>query len=147
MSEEIEIIVPPKYFLNDCIQLLNSFSLPTSDVEKHFSNFRIFELKGVLLGVIGVELYPPYALLRSLAIKPEWQNKGLASNLVDLCLEIWPTEEKITEIYLLTQTAQKFFEQKGFQIVERDVVPKEIQETEEFMHACPKSAIVMMKKF
>jgi amino-acid N-acetyltransferase len=46
---------------------------------------------------------------------------------------------------LLTETAPGYFETKGYQQITRADVPEEVQQSSEFSHVCPQSAIVMKK--
>ena len=46
---------------------------------------------------------------------------------------------------MLTIDAERFFEGQGFAIVEREVVPDSIRQTDEFSDLCPDTAYLMMK--
>jgi len=48
-------------------------------------------------------------------------------------------------MYLLTTTAEAFFELLGFRRIERHAAPPEIQRSAEFSSLCPSSATVMAK--
>jgi len=48
-------------------------------------------------------------------------------------------------LYLLTTTAESFFQNFGYRTVERSLVPDLIQETVEFSSLCPDDATVMKK--
>lgn len=49
-------------------------------------------------------------------------------------------------LYLLTDTAEAFFERLGYTRVARETVPLGIQQTEEFSSLCPDDAAVMKKE-
>jgi amino-acid N-acetyltransferase len=52
----------------------------------------------------------------------------------------------LTTLYLLTQTAEKYFEKKGFEKIARDQTPHEVQQSKEFSHLCPSTAVAMKKQ-
>jgi len=51
----------------------------------------------------------------------------------------------ISDMYLLTETADKYFSKKGYHPINRDEVPTEVKASSEFSYVCPVSAIVMKK--
>lgn len=127
------------------IELLTAENLPTVDLPEVLENFLIAKENSVLIGVAGLEIYGNYGLLRSLAVSRNYRNKGIAGKLLQQ-IEIMAAEKSITEIYLLTETASGYFEQKEYQKIDRAAVPAEIMKSSEFSHVCPVSAIVMKKK-
>jgi amino-acid N-acetyltransferase len=52
----------------------------------------------------------------------------------------------IQALYLFTETASDFFHHKGYERVDRAEVPEAVQQSSEFSHVCPQSALVMRKK-
>ena len=52
----------------------------------------------------------------------------------------------VAEIYLLTNTAERFFERVGYQRMPRDSAPAAIRTTQEFAALCPASAALMRKR-
>jgi amino-acid N-acetyltransferase len=51
----------------------------------------------------------------------------------------------IKTLYLLTMTAADFFLKIGYQVTQKDKVPKSIEKTEEFKNVCPVSAACLCK--
>jgi amino-acid N-acetyltransferase len=49
------------------------------------------------------------------------------------------------QLVLLTETAQPFFVQLGYQVIERDDAPGEVKRSAEFASLCPASAVCMTK--
>lgn len=127
------------------IELLTAEKLPTIDLPEVLENFLVAKENSVLIGVAGLEIYGNYGLLRSLAVSHNYRNKGIAGKLLQQ-IEIMAAEKSITQIYLLTETASEYFEQKDYQKIDRTTVPVEIMKSSEFSHVCPVSAIVMKKK-
>lgn len=122
--------------------LLKDSSLPLDGVPQSLDGFVVAESNGALVGVAGLESCCDNALLRSVAVRPEWRSKGLGRSLVERIIA--EAEQRgIHGLYLLTTTAEHYFPSFGFQTVARDAVPADVRETEEFRSACPASATTM----
>lgn len=123
-------------------QLLTKNKLPTDDLsEPEVTMFCLHKGKQ-LIGTIGIEKYDSMGLLRSMAVIDEFKNQGFGGKILMHFLN-WCQEEGIKELFLLTTTAERFFEKHGFYKIHRSSVPLEIQKTREFKDICPSSAIVM----
>jgi len=126
--------------------LLRECHLPTADLsESHLEHFFARRNGDALEGVVGLELYPPYALLRSLAVAPSERGRGIGRQLV-MEAERHAREHGAREIYLLTTTAERFFARAGYESVPRNDAPSAIRETSEFATVCPASAALMRKR-
>ena len=126
-------------------QLLSACGLPQEDITpEHLHHYWIFREKKQLIGVIGLEVLRPSALLRSLAIDPLFRNQGLGSQLTHQA-ENYAESLKIEALYLLTTTAEGFFAKRGYQKVLRESTPDQIQRTAEFRSMCPVTAVCMVK--
>ena len=126
--------------------LLKQCQLPTADLsESHLEHFFARRNGDALEGVVGLELYPPYALLRSLAVAPSERGRGIGRQLV-MEAERRAREHGAREIYLLTTTAERFFARAGYELVPRNDAPSAIRETSEFATICPASAALMRKR-
>lgn len=125
--------------------LLEMLHLPVEGVTEQFENYLLLFNSSKLIGCAGLEKYGQFGLLRSVAIKPEFQNKHLGSIMVQKLEEFGKLKNNITEFYLLTETAEKFFTKHGYEVVSREFVPSEIQNSFEYSTACKISAIVMKK--
>ena len=124
--------------------MLSAEKLPVADLPDILENFLVAIEKGQLIGVIGLEIYGSYGLLRSLAVLPEHRGKGVSGKLIER-LESLAALRGLKELYLLTETAPEYFERHGFQKIIRNDVPDEVKQSSEFSHVCPVSAIVMKK--
>jgi len=143
-GEEIEILNARSEHLHSVKEILQLNHLPLIGVEDQFSNYFILQLNADIIGVIGLEIYGDSALIRSFAIIPEFQKKGLGTTLFQQIME-YAQEKKIKNLYVLTQTAKVFFEKKNFGVVDRNVAPLEIQQSKEFTTACPSTAILLKR--
>lgn len=127
--------------------LLNLSNLNGSDLtHEHLKHFFGFGKKDEPEGIVGLELFHTVALLRSLAVVQSRRRNGLGSKLVAHA-ENYARRRGIKSLYLLTNTAEAFFMQRGYQRTQRDDVPRAIQETKEFSKICPVSSAFMVKHF
>ncbi len=127
------------------MELLRSCELPSQDLDESLApRFLVAERAGRILGCIGHEPMPPWALFRSLAISPTHRCQGIASALTR-SMENQCKERGIRTAFILTTTAEAFATRRGFHIVQRDRVPPEIARTEQFRNLCPCSALCMAK--
>ena len=130
------------------VALLQETDLPPDEIELHMENFLVIRHPEVdrgpelLVGSIGLEIYEDSALLRSLAVHPDFQGNGLGSRLVDSMIE-FARGKDINRLFLLTDTAEKFFEKKGFVVVTRDQVPDDMKQSIEFTTLCTSSPSMM----
>jgi len=97
-----------------------------------------------LVAAVGIEIKDHNALLRSLAVDPAYRDRKIATGLVKK-IEDYARSLKVNSLYLLTLTAEAFFEKCGYRITVRDSAPAGIQATAEFMNLCPASAACMVK--
>ncbi len=129
-----------------CIsRLLLSEKLPIEDLPESLENFLVAVENSEVVGVIGLEQFGNYGLLRSLAVYPTFRNSGVASKLIEQT-ELLAASKGLVEIYLLTETASEYFTKKGYVKIIRVDLPNEVQQSSEFSYICPQSAIAMKKK-
>ena len=131
-------------YRDDIIALLSSEKLPTEDLPSTLNNFLVMIEDDKLVGVIGLEIYGNYGLLRSLAVSTDFRNQSIAGKLIKQAEKLAEAKE-LKVIFLLTETAQDYFLNKGYHIITRAEVPAEVQQASEFSHVCPQSAIAMKK--
>ena len=125
-------------------RLLASSGLPLTGVADKLSTFVVAESGGDLVGVAGLEACCDNALLRSVAVAPEWRSRGLGRSLVTHVIA--DAESRgIHALYLLTTTAERYFPSFGFREIPRSEVPEDLRGTAEFTSACPASAVVMRR--
>lgn len=104
--------------LPEILALLSAADLPHEGVKDHLHNFLVARgEKGTIAGCVGLERYGELGLLRSAAVAHEFQGQGIGSKLVRHLLEN-AASQGITEVVLLTTTAQNYF-QKQFVFQER----------------------------
>ena len=126
--------------------ILAAADLPTSDLsDEHCEHFFYAGDRSEPAGIVGVEMLGDGALLRSLVVRSDARSSGLGSALVSH-VESYARSRGIREIYLLTTTAESFFEVRGYQKAMRDHAPAAIKSTREFSGICPASSAFMNKQ-
>ena len=131
--------------LPEVLNLLERHHLPPDGVHEHVASMVVARDHGTIVGVAAAELYADGALLRSVAVDPLAQGKGIGHQLTEAVLRL-ARERDVDTVFLLTTTAEKFFPRFGFEQVSRSDVPATVQASVEFQSACPASAIVMRKR-
>jgi amino-acid N-acetyltransferase len=124
--------------------LLSGAGLPFADIHEHLIHFIIAKRDEDLVGCIGLEVHGNFGLLRSLVVAEDYRGRGIAKILCEKILE-YATKLSITNVYLLTDTAEGFFGKLRFEKLERSQAPPVIQSTKEFAQLCPSTAIFMCK--
>lgn len=126
--------------------LLVAAGLPAVDLSaEHLSTFRVaVSADDRMVGGVGLELAGETALLRSLVVAPGQRGTGLGHALVEAALEL-ARERGVAEVWLLTTTADRFFERLGWRRVERATAPDGIRATAEFSTICPSSSVCMVR--
>lgn len=128
--------------------LLREINLPPDDIERHLEGFLVARSSeaatghDILIGSVGLEIYGKSALLRSLAVHPDFQRNGLGTRLVSGITQT-ARDQGVTQLYLLTDTAEDFFKRLGFKLVSRDEVPEEVKQSIEFTTLCTESPSMM----
>lgn len=123
-------------------QLLTAAGLPIAGVADCLDDFTVAEAGDALAGVAGLEVRDDVALLRSVAVQPDWRDRGVGRALVHHVIA-GAEARGLHALYLLTTTADRYFPSFGFARTTRDAVPAAIRDTAEFRGICPDSAVVM----
>lgn len=143
MTDAITIRQAEPHDLTAMLSLLRRASLPTEGVaEQHLGRFFVAEGEGAIIGCVGLEVYGQTALLRSLAVTREFQNRGLGSRLAEHALR-QAASLGLDEVFLLTTTAEGFFKRFGFTKIARENAPEQIRQSVEFRLNCCETAVCM----
>ncbi len=127
----------------DIFALLAQHHLPTDGLGDHLATTLVARTaERQIAGSAALEIYPDGALLRSVAIAPERQGRGLGRALTETAIML-ARDRRVPAIYLLTTTADQYFSRFGFTRINRADVPAGVQTSIEFTSACPSSATVM----
>ena len=148
MRSELNIEGAKKADHDAVIALLEKTGLPPDGIVLHMENFLVVRhpeavvSPEILVGSVGLEIYGDSALLRSLAVHPDFQGIGLGTRLVENIIGV-AKQKGIIRLYLLTDTAEDYFKRKGFVTVTRDLVPADMKKSIEFTTLCTSSPSMM----
>jgi amino-acid N-acetyltransferase len=142
-QKEYELIRVNENLRQQVIELLQENNLPVSDLDEGKHLFALLQ-NGEVVGTGGLELFNNCALLRSVSVKKDLQNRGLGK-YINKELERMSKEKGIDCLYLLTTTAKDFFCHEGYEVVDREEAPELIKNTSEFSSVCPSTAVAMRK--
>ncbi len=124
--------------------LLTDADLP-ADVETHLPHFLVARHQEKAVGCVGMESCGRDALFRSLAVVPEYRGLGLGRRLYEALVEL-ARREGVERAYLLTKTIARLAEAWGFRRIDRDQIPRAIQQTSEFRGGCCATAVAMWRE-
>ncbi len=124
--------------------ILSEYDLPSEDCEIHLQNFFLVEEGDRVIAVGGLESCGKSGLIRSIAVRAEYQNKGIGERLYQK-IEKRAIVLGMNNLFLLTDTAVKYFERLGFVKVQRTDTPAEIAATRQYRELCPAAATVMWR--
>ncbi|MDP4201897.1 MAG: arsenic resistance N-acetyltransferase ArsN2 [Bacteroidota bacterium] len=122
--------------------LLEASQLPGSDIDLGKQFFLVALHDQVVIGTIALEVYDNSALLRSFAVDAHFRSQQIGARLYREAVA-QSRQKGIGHLFLLTTTADRYFDRLGWQRIGRDEVPDAIGATTEFASLCPLSSIVM----
>jgi amino-acid N-acetyltransferase len=125
--------------------ILKKADLPYEDIGPTRQEFIVASQGTKILGAVGLEPYDECGLLRSLAVEDTFRGHGIGRALV-MEMTGHAREKGIKYLFLLTLTADRFFEKEGFERISRESMPEAIQNTTEFTSICPVSSVCMKKE-
>jgi amino-acid N-acetyltransferase len=131
--------------LNGIHWLLDLESMPSADITVDaLDSFLVYRDEIGVAGTVGLELYGDAALLRSLVVTSQHAGRGIGRQLVTAA-EALARKRGVHAIYLLTTTAETFFEYMGFRRIGREQAPPAIERCTQFSSLCPTTAVLMVK--
>jgi len=144
---DVSIVQMPAGKTREALSLVASAGLHASDLTTDMLQDFLIALdeKQHVRGVVGMQVLGEVGLLRALAVAPDCQGCGVGKQLVR-GLEVHAERKGVSELYLLTLTADSFFRNLGYQPTERLAVPDCVAYTEEFQTLCPASAVCLCKQ-
>jgi amino-acid N-acetyltransferase len=125
--------------------LLQANHLPLDDLERHADTVFVARCGERIVGAAALEVYGDGGLLRSVVVAAQHRGTGLGQRLVEAVMAL-ARAKHLPAVYLLTTTAASYFPKVGFVETSRDRVPAGVQQSVEFVSACPASAAVLMKQ-
>jgi amino-acid N-acetyltransferase len=126
----------------EIIQLLKISNLPFSDIGNGKQIFLVAEKEHKMVGCVAIEVYQKNGLLRSLAVDVKERDKNIGHELMAKIINL-SIDKQLVNLYLLTTTAEKYFNHLGWNVIDRNSVSADILNSQEFASICPVSAVCM----
>jgi len=142
MLDNVEIAPAKAADIEVIKRLLTANDLPTAGVDDHWKTFIVARDGERVVACGGSEAYQFAALIRSVAVEPEYRSHGLGRRIVRQLLDRLASRG-LREFYLLTTTAEEYFRRRGFKTIDRDEVHPQLLSSREFQDACLESAVCM----
>lgn len=132
--------------IEDIGKVLSDCGLPTADISPAAPPlfFGVSE-SGLLIAIVGLQLFGSVGLLRSLAVLPAYRGKKIATELVAFAEE-YALAHDTKELFLLTATADAFFSRLGYRAAPRSAAPDAIRSTSQYSGLCPASSAFLSKR-
>lgn len=126
--------------------LLRSASLPVADLTAaSTAMFAVYERDQQVLGAVALEPRDATtAMVRSLVVAPQSRRSGVGAALTAF-IEAQARQRGLHGLYLLTDSADSFFANRGYERTDRSEAPASISSHEQFRSLCPASAAFMRK--
>ncbi|MFA6955608.1 MAG: GNAT family N-acetyltransferase [Thermoanaerobaculia bacterium] len=139
--DELTIRAAREGDVDDILTLLIDADLNIDGVHEHLGSFVVAVDADQVVACVGAEAYQFVALVRSLAVLPEYQGRGLGRRLVRQVLDRF-SSRGLREFYVVTEDAEGFFKKRGFKPCDRDEVHPQVLGSSELTNASD-SAVVM----
>ncbi|HEY0249994.1 MAG TPA: GNAT family N-acetyltransferase, partial [Kofleriaceae bacterium] len=127
--------------LRDVLELVKLGDEPARDDQ--FPSFFVLRNEKGNCGCVALEVYGDDAVLRALAVDPEFRGSGYGWMLADMAVSQarW---RGVKRIYLLTESASDFFAAKfGFRVVDRSTLGKAVSSSETFASHAQSTRVAM----
>ena len=128
--------------LEGILAILTEAGLVTDGVREHLGTFLVAREGDRMVGCGGSEAYQYAALIRSIAVAPEYRSIGLGRRLVREMLDRLAARG-LREFYILTIDAEPWFKKRGFKAIDRDEIHPQLLASAELQGACPDTAVCM----
>jgi amino-acid N-acetyltransferase len=124
--------------------LLAECNLPAEGVESLADNCMVAKAGSRLVGTVALEPLGRLALLRSLAVAPDYRGLSLGRSL---CAKMISHAHLlgVEQLYLLTIDRERYFSRLGFKRLQHSEMPLQIRETGQFRFLCPSHAVCMTR--
>jgi amino-acid N-acetyltransferase len=106
--------------------VLAQCGLDDHEVEDHLDAFHVAVLEGRVIGCAGAERYDELVVIRSVAVLPEYRQRGVATHLVSAVL-MRARAQGVRRAVLATSNCPSHFARYGFQLVSAETLPAEVR--------------------
>ena len=123
-------------------ELLTSNALPTAGVDDHWKTFIVAREGERVIGCGGAETHQFVALIRSVAVAADRRGSGVGRRIVRQLLDRL-SSRGVRQFYLLTTSAEGYFEKRGFKTIDRDEIHPQLLGSSELQGQCLSTATCM----
>lgn len=124
------------------VALLTLVGLPIHGVDKQINDFLVAREDQRVIGCVGMEAYGESCLLRSLAVHPDFQGKGLGVELMRQIISR-ARERGMRQAVILTHTVEQLAMRFGFERIPRESVDPRLAQSWEFQSTGCQTAVCM----
>jgi amino-acid N-acetyltransferase len=125
--------------------LLRAARLPLEGAAAALSMAVVARDENAIVGAAAIERYGSAGLLRSVVVAPDRRGTGLGREIV-AAAESMARAEGIRELYLVTETAERWFPRLGYEVVERAVAEAAVGESIELKTVCRDTGVPMHRR-
>lgn len=126
------------------MELLRTSDLTTAGLVEDAATILLVGDGAAVVGCAAVEVDGHAGLLRSLAVAAAARGNGLGRRLVSLA-EAEARNLGVRRLYLLTTTAEGFFDKLGYRVMDRAQVPDVVRLSAEFSACSAADAVAMWR--
>jgi GNAT superfamily N-acetyltransferase len=93
--------------------------MPMEELEQEMKRMTFFgwEVKGELVGIMGLEPIKDVALIRHAYVLPQWQRRGIGSKLLNHLEELVNTPRLLVGTWAAAGWAIEFYQKHGFKLL------------------------------
>ena len=124
--------------------LLRSADLPLEGAAAAFASGVVARDDGQIVGAAAIEPFGRAGLLRSVVVAPDRRGSGVGRAVVTAA-ETLARDLDMTELYLLTESAEAWFPRLGYHPIDRTAVPAAVRESIEFTTLCVDTGVAMRR--
>ena len=139
--DELSIRAAREGDLDDVLSLLIDADLNIEGVHENLGCFVVAADGDAIVACVGAEAFQFVALLRSLAVHPDYRGRGLGRRLVRQLIDRFASRG-LREFYVVTENAEEWFRKRGFKPCDRDEMHPQVAASTEIANAS-ESAVVM----
>jgi 4-nitrophenyl phosphatase len=126
--------------------MLHHGGLPAGAARERLGRTMVAETDRKPIATASWEQFDGTGLLRSVAVQPEVRRAGAGTVVVAATLKRM-LQDGVRDVYLVTESAERFFAACGFKTIEREDLPEEIKKHPQLVRECPASAPAMHLRF
>lgn len=136
--------------LAEIVALVSDSGLVATDLEAGWDAgayayfIKLLDNSGRIVATGGLEPRRENAALRSLAVSDAIRGQSVGAALLAV-LERLAMQRSLNQLFLLTETAARFFSAHGYLPADRNSAPRQIRQLPQFESLCPDSATCLAK--